>query len=145
MQTTTLPSAQSGVEPVRHKVERGETAYTIARLYDVSVRSLADWNGLGSDLSVREGQYLLIPVALPDSGDNRQAAAATTQPGAGSPTPEPPSASRPLPENDNRPRRRAGKKQRPGPWRHADRRQQRRCDDLPGARRHHPRLRQGPE
>ena len=103
VQTTTLPSAQSGVEPVRHKVERGETAYTIARLYDVSVRSLADWNGLGSDLSVREGQYLLIPVALPDSGDNRQAAAATTQPGAGSPTPEPPSASRPLPENDTVP------------------------------------------
>ena len=131
VQTTTLPSAQSGVEPVRHKVERGETAYTIARLYDVSVRSLADWNGLGSDLSVREGQYLLIPVALPDSGDNRQAAAATTQPGAGSPTPEPPSASRPLPENDTVPAAEPAKSSAPDLGSHADRRQQRRAMIFP--------------
>ncbi|MHA7828564.1 MAG: peptidoglycan DD-metalloendopeptidase family protein [Roseovarius sp.] len=101
VQTSALPSAQSGVEPVRHRVERGETAYTIARLYDVSVRSLAEWNGLGSDLSVREGQYLLIPVALPDNGDEREAT--TTRPGAGSPTPQPPSSSRALPENDTVP------------------------------------------
>jgi murein DD-endopeptidase MepM/ murein hydrolase activator NlpD len=100
VQTTALePAASSGpggVEPVRHKVERGETAYTIARLYDVSVRSLADWNGLGPDFSVREGQYLLIPVTLRESRAS-EADAAPPPPGAGSPTPEPPSASRPLP------------------------------------------------
>ncbi len=102
---TPLGAAQVGVEPVRYKVVRGETAYTIARLYDVSVRSLAEWNGLGSDFSIREGQYLLIPVALPgettpkfDPGD-----VPTTQPGSGSPTPTPPSASKPLPENDTTP------------------------------------------
>ncbi|MCZ0812253.1 MAG: peptidoglycan DD-metalloendopeptidase family protein [Pseudomonadota bacterium] len=105
VQTSALPAAQSGVEPMRHKVERGETAYTIARLYDVTVRSLAEWNGLGSDLSVREGQYLLIPVARTESGDDRQASddEETTRPGTGSPTPEPPSSSRPLPEEDTVP------------------------------------------
>ena len=53
---------QAGPEPVRHKVKRGETAYTISRLYQVPVKSLAEWNGLGSDFAVREGQFLLIPL-----------------------------------------------------------------------------------
>ena len=55
---------QAGAEPVRHRVGRGETAYSVARLYGVSVRSLAEWNGLGPDLAVRENQYLIIPVVL---------------------------------------------------------------------------------
>ncbi|WP_306152601.1 peptidoglycan DD-metalloendopeptidase family protein [Roseovarius sp. MMSF_3281] len=106
VESSTLAPAQTGVEPVRHKVERGETAYTIARLYDVSVRSLAEWNGLGSDFAVREGQFLLIPVALPgettDSFEEPESAEVTA-PGAGSPTPEPPSASSPLPAEDTAP------------------------------------------
>ncbi len=85
-----------GPEPIRHQVARGETAYTIARLYNVSVRSLADWNGLGPDLEVRQGQYLLIPVTK--TAELASEAAAVTTPGAGSKTPEPPSASKPLPE-----------------------------------------------
>ncbi len=110
IETSTLNPAQqapqSGAEPVRHKVARGETAYTIARLYNVSIRSLADWNGLGADFGVREGQYLMIPVALPgktgepfDATDVPQ----TVLPGTGSPTPEPPSAEKPLPEDDTTP------------------------------------------
>lgn len=102
VQTSTLePAASSPAkatpqqEPVRHRVQRGETAYTIARLYKVPVQNLAEWNGLGSDFAVREGQFLLIPIA-------RQAppkiAAATPAPGAGSPTPTPPSATKPLPD-----------------------------------------------
>lgn len=94
-------SAQVGVEPVRHKVERGETAFSIARLYNVSIRSLADWNALGPDFSVREGQYLLIPVALPGQKTEpfrESDVAAITPPGAGTPTPTPPSASKPLPD-----------------------------------------------
>lgn len=88
-------TAPSGEEPVRHKVERGETAFTISRLYNVPVKSLAEWNGLGSDFAIREGQFLLIPVA-------KQAAPApatedVTRPGTGSPTPTPPSAATPLP------------------------------------------------
>jgi len=110
VQTTTLAPAatpQIGAEPVRHRVERGETAYSIARLYGVTLRSLAEWNGLGSDFAVREGQYLLIPVAPPGATPPpREAAAApvaVTPPGSGSPTPTPPSAARPLPAEETRP------------------------------------------
>lgn len=85
----------ASAEPVRHKVARGETAYSIARYYNVSAKALAEWNGLPADLSVREGQYLLIPVAA--TGTQTAGAAAVTPPGAASPTPEPPSASKPLP------------------------------------------------
>ncbi|WP_245989721.1 M23 family metallopeptidase [Litoreibacter meonggei] len=89
-----------GPEPIRHQVGRGETAYSIARLYNVSARSLAEWNGLGPDLEVREGQYLLIPVAKDGSPTTKRPAvqeAAVIAPGAGTPTPQPPSATKPLP------------------------------------------------
>lgn len=93
------PVATASPEPVRHKVVRGETAYTVARLYDVPIKSLAEWNGLGSDFTIREGQYLLIPVAgAAAPARTVQTAAAVTEPGQGSPTPVPPSASKPLPD-----------------------------------------------
>jgi lipoprotein NlpD len=85
---------QPGQEPVRHRIARGETAYSIARLYNVSVRSLAEWNGLGPDLTVREGQYLLIPVVIETGA--APAPVATTAPGE-SIAPLPPSAATPLP------------------------------------------------
>ncbi|MBD3787827.1 MAG: M23 family metallopeptidase [Sphingomonadales bacterium] len=92
------PAASAAVpEPVRHKVTRGETAYSIARYYDVPVKSLAEWNGLPADLSVREGQYLLIPVASAKAPARPDPVAVTTEPGTGSPTPTPPSAAKPLP------------------------------------------------
>lgn len=84
----------TGEEPLRHQVARGETAYSIARLNGVSVRALADWNGLDTALTVREGQYLLIP---PVSEAPRREAR-VTEPGEGSPTPTPPSAAAPLPD-----------------------------------------------
>ena len=93
------PLPQTGQEPIRHQVERGETAFTIARLYQVPVKSLAEWNGLGADYAIREGQYLLIPVARV-AAPARTATATTTAPGTGSPTPTPPSATKPLPEDD---------------------------------------------
>lgn len=92
---------QIGYEPIRHTVQRGETAFTIARLYNVSVRSLAEWNGLGSDFTIRENQILLIPPAQPSapaSSPRPQARTETTAPGQGSPTPVPPSATKPLPQ-----------------------------------------------
>jgi murein DD-endopeptidase MepM/ murein hydrolase activator NlpD len=107
--TAAAPAAaapvQSGAEPVRHQVKRGETAFTIARTYNVSARALAEWNGLNADLAVREGQYLLIPTAAPGA---RPPAAppgtiAVPTPGSGSPTPTPPSASQPLPDEDPAP------------------------------------------
>lgn len=92
--TETVTLDEAGVEPIRHKVARGETAYTIARLYGVPVKSIAEWNGLGPDLEVREGQYLLIPVLVEEQVDVTEV---VTDPGEGSPTPEPPSAAKPLP------------------------------------------------
>lgn len=91
--TAPAPSRPTGPEPQRHKVVRGETAYSISRLYGVSVRSLADWNSLDPSLTVRTGQYLLIPVG----GAPKTAVADTSAPGRGSRTPTPPSASTPLP------------------------------------------------
>jgi murein DD-endopeptidase MepM/ murein hydrolase activator NlpD len=91
-------AAPGGAEPGRHRVVRGETAYTIARLYGVDVRALAEWNGLGPDLAVREGQYLLIPVAAASAP--APAVETATLPGEGSPTPLPPSASAPLPDEE---------------------------------------------
>lgn len=88
--------AQTGAEPVRHRVARGETAFQIARLYSVPVAALGEWNGLGSDLTVREGQQLLIPVA---GATPPSPAAPVEAPGAGSATPTPPSAAAPLPAN----------------------------------------------
>ncbi|MCB2140257.1 MAG: peptidoglycan DD-metalloendopeptidase family protein, partial [Rhodobacteraceae bacterium] len=85
-------------EPIRHRVQRGETAYSIARLYNVNVKALGDWNGLGADLSVREGQYLLIPLAASGTLSDP-----VTEPGQGSPTPVPPSASTPLPAEKTTP------------------------------------------
>lgn len=93
------PAAVSGPEPQRHKVARGETAYSIARIYGVSAKAIADWNGLPADLSVREGQLLIIPVAAAGA-PVRQADVEETAPGVGSPTPVPPSASLPLPDED---------------------------------------------
>lgn len=96
---TVQPAAgAAGAEPLRHKVVRGETAYSIARSYNVSARALADWNGLDADMAVREGQTLLIPVATTTAAPDL--AAVESAPGAGSPTPLPPSASLPLPAQD---------------------------------------------
>lgn len=93
------PATTARAEPVRHRVVRGESAYTIARAYNVSVRSLAEWNGLSGDMTVREGQYLLIPVAV--AGAAAGAGLDTAPPGSGSATPVPPSASQPLPASSS--------------------------------------------
>ena len=87
------PARAAGPEPTRHRVVRGETAYSVARLYDVSVRALAEWNGLGPDLGVREGQILIIPTGAAAPAPAVDAA----PPGTGSVAPAPPSAAAPLP------------------------------------------------
>ena len=89
----------SGQEPVRHRVEQGETAFTIARLYNVPVQSLAEWNGLGADYEVREGQFLLIPVTVERAAPAAAATATAAAPGTGSVAPEPPSAATALPQD----------------------------------------------
>jgi murein DD-endopeptidase MepM/ murein hydrolase activator NlpD len=106
------PVVQPGTEPTRHRVQRGETAFTIARLYNVTPKALADWNGLDADFTVREGQYLLIPVATGPAP--APAVAAATPPGAGSATPQPPSAAAPLPPPPP-PRTQAAEEEPPSP------------------------------
>lgn len=93
-------ATQPGAEPIRHRVQRGETAFSIARSYNISVRALAEWNGLGEDLEVREGQYLIIPTISEKAADP---VATETEPGAGSPTPLPPSSKAPLPDEATKP------------------------------------------
>lgn len=96
--TRIVPSRRiDGPEPIRHQVKAGETAFGIARLYNVSVRSLNDWNGLGPDLEVRAGQFLLIPIA--DKAALPKAFKPEPIPGSGEKTvlPQPPSGATPLP------------------------------------------------
>jgi lipoprotein NlpD len=87
--------AAAGTQPVQHRVARGETAFTIARSYGVSVEALAQWNSLDSQFSVREGQFLLIPPVM--GGTRTAAAGPITPPGTGSAAPPPPSSAQPLP------------------------------------------------
>ncbi|WP_333714410.1 M23 family metallopeptidase [Yoonia sp.] len=86
------PNAQRGTEPIRHQVQRGETVFSISRLYNVPVTAIAEWNGLDSEFTIRENQYLLIPQA------GATPPARVSAPGAGTQTPVPPSAATPLPE-----------------------------------------------
>ncbi|MBE0412997.1 MAG: peptidoglycan DD-metalloendopeptidase family protein [Yoonia sp.] len=80
-------------EPIRHQVQRGETVFALSRLYNVPVRTIAEWNGLDSEFTVRTGQFLLIPQGQTGAPPPRPIEA----PGAGSVTPVPPSAATPLP------------------------------------------------
>lgn len=86
--------ATGGTQPRQHKVADGETAWSIARKYDVSVTDLAQWNGLPERMTIRVGQRLLIPVA----GQSPAERPPLTAPGEGSPSPRPPSAEKPLPD-----------------------------------------------
>lgn len=90
------PAPSNGAEPTRHQVERGETAFSIARTYGVSAKALSDWNGLDANLTVREGQFLIIPTG--SAAPPFQVSTDEAAPGSGSTTPEPPSARDPLPD-----------------------------------------------
>ena len=96
VKSSTLPASS---QPKQHVVAAGETAWSIARKYDVSVNDLAQWNGLSSAMTLRVGQRLLIPVA----GQKPTTTASGTAPGAGSPTPRPPSSAEPLPAEKTAP------------------------------------------
>jgi murein DD-endopeptidase MepM/ murein hydrolase activator NlpD len=99
----TQPAADSN-DPLRYRVAEGESAQDIAQRYKVSVRALADWNGLGPDMRLRPGQVLLIPspgkIVMPRVRpviDNGPKTTEVAKPGEGTLTPEPPSASTPKP------------------------------------------------
>ena len=85
-----------GFEPIRHKVKRGETAFTISRLYNVTIKALSEWNNLDANLTIREGQFLLVPLPVDQAPRPTKAEA----PGQ-SVTPVPPSAAAPLPVDED--------------------------------------------
>lgn len=48
---------------VKHRVSRGETLYSISRMYGVSIDKVKKWNGLGSNkLSAGQQLYMSVPV-----------------------------------------------------------------------------------
>jgi murein DD-endopeptidase MepM/ murein hydrolase activator NlpD len=111
--STAVPAAQpAGAQPLTHRVARGETAFTIARTYNVPAKALADWNQLGAEMAVREGQTLIIPIATAPAPNPEPL---PTPPGAGTPTPEPPSAAKPLPDEDIPPASETAKATPPSP------------------------------
>ena len=91
----TSSDAKNLMEPIKHNVVRGETVFTISRLYNISVRSLADWNGLDSDYTLREGQILIIPLV------DKKATKNTQKEIDESAVPAPPSSKKPQPRNVN--------------------------------------------
>lgn len=80
-----------------HRVVAGETGWSIARKYGISIQQLAAANTLDEQMTLRVGQTLNIPGT--GSADVDDASA----PGEGTPTPTPPSASQPLPEEETTP------------------------------------------
>ena len=56
-------TAATKKELAKHKVEAGETIYSIARLYNVSVTSLAKLNSLDAEFTIYIGQLLLVPIS----------------------------------------------------------------------------------
>ena len=92
----TSSDAKNLMDPIKHNVVRGETVFTISRLYNISVRSLADWNGLDSDYTLREGQILIIPLV------DKKATKNTQKEVVESAVPAPPSSKKPQPRNVNK-------------------------------------------
>lgn len=95
--------------PLIHTVAPGETLFSIARLYDVPVTSLADWNSLGADFALNTGQRIEIPFGTVTTTQTTiptlpQAPVAVVSPdaqavlpGAAAALTPPPSSAQPLP------------------------------------------------
>ncbi|AUM73435.1 M23 family metallopeptidase [Paracoccus jeotgali] len=85
------------VAATTHRVVAGETGWSVARKYGVTVQELASANGTDTNMTLRVGQVLKIPARTVT------AQASVTAPGQGSPTPTPPSAAKPLPDEKTAP------------------------------------------
>jgi LysM repeat protein len=99
--TPAPPSATPLAEPVIHVVKRGETLSGIALVYGVTVRAIADANGLPNPNHIITGQRLTIPspgtmpptaVATPRPLATNTPKPVATKAPAAKPTPKPPMA-----------------------------------------------------
>lgn len=96
--TAATPPPAPENAPLRHKVEPGETAFSIARLYGVSVTALASWNGLDANLTVTPGRSLLIPrQSAPEPAP--EPTPEQSEPGTQTRIAPPPSSAAPLPKD----------------------------------------------
>lgn len=102
--TSATPAAPPGNLPLRHRVEPGETLFSIAKLYGVSVTALASWNGISGDLNVETGRSLIIPTSRTATSLSSEppeiAPVVVSEPGQTSEVTQPPSSTQPLPENE---------------------------------------------
>jgi len=70
------PAAQMGVLKTAHVAEPGETLYSIAKKYNVSVLQLREWNNLtGNELKVGQTLFLAQPIPQPAVSGNVAASA----------------------------------------------------------------------
>ena len=58
-------AAQPAYGPVHHRVRRGETLFSIGRLYGVNPYAIARANGIPNPNRIYAGQVLLIPSGQP--------------------------------------------------------------------------------
>lgn len=92
------PGATTGQQAAAvHTVAADETPWSIARRYGITVQDLARANGLPETMTVRAGQRLAIPAT------GAAGRAVVAAPGVGSATPQPPSSTQPLPNEQTRP------------------------------------------
>ncbi|MQM39848.1 Cell division suppressor protein YneA [wastewater metagenome] len=57
--------------PVRHTVQSGDSLWTIARRYDVTVDELTAWNDLGANATLHPGQTLVVRRNTGSGGSDR--------------------------------------------------------------------------
>ncbi|NHF71916.1 M23 family metallopeptidase [Paracoccus xiamenensis] len=94
----TSQTAQTAMTPATtHRVVAGETGWSVARRYGISIQDLATANNLDTNMVLKVGQTLNIPARQVAGGST------LTAPGQGSPTPMPPSAATPLPNEKTAP------------------------------------------
>ena len=78
---------------------RNKTAFTISRLYNVTIRSLAEWNSLDADFTIREDQYVLIPIRNIEAPKTTLSTKLQTNAESLNVPPAPPSSKEPLPDD----------------------------------------------
>lgn len=83
--TTTSPAPTTASSSSMHTVDVGQTLYSVARQYNVSVRDLAEWNNITTSERIKVGQTLIVrqpksstPTAVVEPKTEKQAASTTS-------------------------------------------------------------------
>ncbi|MER0438176.1 LysM peptidoglycan-binding domain-containing protein [Emticicia sp. W12TSBA100-4] len=85
VKTTTTPAPTTASSSSTHTVDVGQTLYSVARQYNVSVRDLAEWNNITTSERVKVGQTLIVrqpksstPAAVVEQKTEKQATSTTS-------------------------------------------------------------------